>query len=87
MDNRYALSPPSPPKGVEWKDMADAPRDGTVIVVRFDLWNNPRLGEGIQCAHWLNGEWRPPFDLNERVFAKDWATVEEVNRAMPGQKG
>ena len=82
MIDRYSLNPPQPPEGVDWKDMASAPHDGTVIAVRFHLFNRPDMDEGVQVAQWLDGEWRTPLVLGSKVYADAWAPVEEVRKAL-----
>ena len=77
-----------------WRDMDDAPRDGTIIVVRYHPWNDKRNAPQVQMAQWSSwtgcGEWRPPFDLNSSVYADGWMTIEELNAqgtSASGQDG
>lgn len=68
-------------ESLPWKDMADAPQDGTIIAVRFHAWNVESNPAQIQLAQWLRGKWCAPWQIDSMVYADGWITLGELNDA------
>lgn len=79
-----------PPLG--WRPMEDAPRDGTVVMVRSREWNNPSAAFQVQPGQWLcdmKGEdwrWRLPYRQGTTIYADGWMTFEEFQQAQTEQQ-
>jgi hypothetical protein len=74
-------------KDLPWRDMASAPRDGTIIAVCYHPWNIKSNPLKIHAAQWLvsggglTWEWREPYQPDTKVYADGWLTFEEINKA------
>lgn len=68
-----------------WRDMADAPQDGTVIAVCFREWNRPENPLRIQFSQWINigdgGKWCQPWNASSETYADGWLPLSALNIA------
>tara|TARA_R100001086_G_C11814525_1_gene252489 strand:- start:7 stop:450 length:444 start_codon:yes stop_codon:yes gene_type:complete len=82
MNDRFAPPLPSVPGGIQWRDLATAPRDGTIIAVRFYPWDEASSQPSYQVAHWLRGEFRTPLQIDSIAYADAWVPVDELTRVL-----
>lgn len=66
-----------------WQDMESAPRDGTIIAVRYHEWNVQTNPAKIQFAQWVNvgdgGKFIAPFNPSSEPYTEAWLPVETLN--------
>jgi len=76
--------PPLPPapETVNWRGIESAPRDGTIIAVKFSPWKNASYPPSVQAAQWIGDEWCIPFERGSIAYADAWAPADEVTAAM-----
>lgn len=71
-------------KAAGWRDMVDAPQDGTIFVVRFHEWNVATNPVRFQLAQSLPLElrggghnWHSPWAPDSGVYADGWMPLEQ----------
>lgn len=68
--------------------MESAPRDGTIIMVRFHGWDRPNEPEAVAAAQWFcdnkghNWGWKHPWCTGRVQFASEWMTFAEFLAAQ-----
>lgn len=78
-----------PTKG--WKSMDSAPRDGSIIMVKYFAYNSPSEALMIAAAQWLpsskGGAWRwcHPWTPDRVQFADAWMALEELLAACKAE--
>ncbi len=66
-----------------WKPMTSAPRDGTIIIVKFRSFNAKDGKQTVQPAQWLcdcdgvNWGWKKPWSMGTTAYADEWMTLAE----------
>jgi len=71
-----------------WRSMDEAPKDGTIIVVRYSQYNGKSGPDKVQFCHWLcddNGEkwgWKRPWGTGHMTYADVWMPVTEFYTAQ-----
>lgn len=70
------------------RPMADAPKNGEIILAVSREWNNPNAPLQVQAAQWLcdrkgdNWAWREPGRMGTTVHATCWFTFAEFQKAQ-----
>lgn len=75
-----------------WRDLADAPRDGSIIAVRFQPWKIATSPPQVQFAQWIDlygtgGKWCAPYNPDSEVYADAWLPINELPRALTPRQG
>lgn len=71
-----------------WKEMGTAPRDGSIILVRYSEWNDKSRRQLVQPAQWLpdvdgtKWTWRAPWRPGTITHADAWMTFAEFQAAQ-----
>jgi hypothetical protein len=69
-----------------WKAMKDAPRDGTIIIVKFREFNAKDGKIAVQAAQWFcdgqgeNWGWKKPWHTGIIAHADVWMLPQDFQR-------